>query len=157
MFFMLVMIFLLPPIIHRFNTLLRFSLKGFYPPTYVYCLKLKQNNDICSYDQMMQQRDRDQERVNQFATLIADAKAEVEMLRQRFRSLNDEQGRLGTDNARIWDELQKARSDLDEETLGRIDFQNQVQTLMEELEFLRRVHDQVQALFEHLLYINTFL
>lgn len=32
--------------------------------------------------------------------------------------------------------------DLDEETLGRIDFQNQVQTLMEELEFLRRVHEQ---------------
>ncbi|VDK81912.1 unnamed protein product [Cylicostephanus goldi] len=28
--------------------------------------------------------------------------------------------------------------DLDEETIGRIDFQNQVQTLMEELEFLRR-------------------
>lgn len=26
--------------------------------------------------------------------------------------------------------------------MGRIDFQNQVQTLMEELEFLRRVHDQ---------------
>jgi len=26
--------------------------------------------------------------------------------------------------------------------LGRIDFQNQVQTLMEELEFLRRVHEQ---------------
>ena len=32
--------------------------------------------------------------------------------------------------------------DLDDESLSRIDFQNQVQTLMEELEFLRRVHDQ---------------
>jgi intermediate filament protein if len=35
-----------------------------------------------------------------------------------------------------------ALQDLDEETIGRIDFQNQVQTLMEELEFLRRVHEQ---------------
>lgn len=39
---------------------------------------------------------------------------------------------------------------MDEETIGRIDYQNQVQTLMEELEFLRRVHEQeikeIQAL-----------
>ncbi len=31
---------------------------------------------------------------------------------------------------------------LDAETLGRIDYQNRLQTLMEELDFLRRVHDQ---------------
>lgn len=31
---------------------------------------------------------------------------------------------------------------MDEETLGRIDYQYQVQTLMEELEFIRRVHEQ---------------
>ena len=32
--------------------------------------------------------------------------------------------------------------ELDQETLNRIDYQNQVQTLLEEIEFLRRVHDQ---------------
>lgn len=32
---------------------------------------------------------------------------------------------------------------MDQETLNRIDYQNQVQTLLEEIEFLRRVHDQV--------------
>jgi intermediate filament protein if len=31
---------------------------------------------------------------------------------------------------------------LDQETLSRIDYQNQVQTLLEEIEFLRRSHDQ---------------
>lgn len=33
--------------------------------------------------------------------------------------------------------------DLDQETLNRIDYQNQVQTLLEEIDFIRRVHDQV--------------
>ncbi|VDO06120.1 unnamed protein product [Haemonchus placei] len=64
------------------------------------------------------------------------------MLRARWKQLTDEEKRLNNDNARIWEDLQKARNDLDEETIGRIDFQNQVQTLMEELEFLRRVHEQ---------------
>lgn len=31
---------------------------------------------------------------------------------------------------------------MDQETLNRIDFQNQVQTLLEEIDFIRRVHDQ---------------
>lgn len=33
--------------------------------------------------------------------------------------------------------------DYDKETLDRIGFQNQVQTMLEEIEFMRRVHDQV--------------
>lgn len=31
---------------------------------------------------------------------------------------------------------------MDQETLNRIDYQNQVQTLLEEIDFLKRVHDQ---------------
>ncbi|CAJ0917572.1 unnamed protein product, partial [Mesorhabditis belari] len=64
------------------------------------------------------------------------------MLRARYKQLNDEEKRLNGENARLWDEVQKAHADLDEETTGRIGFQDQVQTLMEELEFLRRIHEQ---------------
>uniref|UniRef100_A0A914RRA8 IF rod domain-containing protein n=1 Tax=Parascaris equorum TaxID=6256 RepID=A0A914RRA8_PAREQ len=39
-------------------------------------------------------------------------------------------------------EAERARTDLDQETLNRIDYQNQVQTLLEEIDFLKRVHDQ---------------
>jgi hypothetical protein len=93
--------------------------------------------------------------------MIADAQNELEMLRSRWKQLSEEEKRLNADNARLWEELVKARNvrrrqyqiwtavknlelikDLDEETVGRIDFQNQVQTLMEELEFLRRIHEQ---------------
>lgn len=38
--------------------------------------------------------------------------------------------------------MQRVRTELDQETLNRIDYQNQVQTLLEEIDFLRRAHDQ---------------
>lgn len=38
--------------------------------------------------------------------------------------------------------IQNNFQDLDQETLNRIDHQNQVQTLQEEIEFIRRVQDQ---------------
>uniref|UniRef100_A0A8R1TJR0 Intermediate filament protein B n=2 Tax=Onchocerca TaxID=6281 RepID=A0A8R1TJR0_ONCVO len=94
------------------------------------------------YEDVQHRRENDREKINQWKHAIDDAQSELEMLRARWRQLTDEEKRLNGDNARIWEELQKARNDLDEETLGRIDFQNQVQTLMEELEFLRRVHEQ---------------
>ncbi|PAV55899.1 hypothetical protein WR25_13815 isoform B [Diploscapter pachys] len=94
------------------------------------------------YEDVQHRRDADREKISQWTNAIADAQSELEMLRARWKQLQDEEKRLNTDNIRLWEELQKARNDLDEETIGRIDFQNQVQTLMEELEFLRRVHEQ---------------
>ncbi|KAI6216463.1 hypothetical protein M3Y99_01821500 [Aphelenchoides fujianensis] len=94
------------------------------------------------YDEIQRRRESDREHIAQFTNMIADAQNELDMLRARWKQLTEEEKRLIGDNARYWEELQKARNDLDEETLGRIDFQNQVQTLMEELEFLRRVHEQ---------------
>ncbi|KAF8362398.1 ifb-1, partial [Pristionchus pacificus] len=94
------------------------------------------------YEDVQHRRETDREKIAQWTNAIADAQNELEMLRARWKQLTEEEKRLNSDNARIWEELQKARTDLDEETIGRIDFQNQVQTLMEELEFLRRVHDQ---------------
>ncbi|KAH7723144.1 intermediate filament protein [Aphelenchoides avenae] len=94
------------------------------------------------YDEIQRRREADKEHIATYTNAIADAQSELEMLRARWKQLTDEEKRLNGDNARLWEELVKARNDLDEETLGRIDFQNQVQTLMEELEFLRKVHEQ---------------
>nr|CAD2178307.1 unnamed protein product [Meloidogyne enterolobii] len=94
------------------------------------------------FEDIQRRREGDREHIIQFTNMIADAQSELEMLRARWKQLTDEEKRFTGDNARLWDDLTKARNDLDEETLGRIDFQNQVQTLLEELEFLRRVHEQ---------------
>jgi hypothetical protein len=42
--------------------------------------------------------------------MINDCQVEAEMLRQRFKGLSHEGNRLQKDNARIWEELQKARA-----------------------------------------------
>lgn len=83
-------------------------------------------NWIFRYDEIQRRRESDREHINHYTNLIADAQNELDMLRARWKQLTDEEKRLITDNARYWEELQKARADLDEETLGRIDFQNQV-------------------------------
>ncbi|KAL1244095.1 Intermediate filament protein [Trichinella spiralis] len=94
------------------------------------------------YDDTIRLRQADKEQITNLRNMINDSETEINMLRQRYKNLGDELNKYNKDNARFWDELQKARSDLDQETLSRIDFQNQTQTLLEELEFLRRVHDQ---------------
>jgi len=76
-----------------------------------------------SLDEINRRREADKEHINTFTNMIADAKNELEMLRARWKQLTDEEKRLNADNSRLWEELQKARNDLDEETIARIDFQ----------------------------------
>jgi len=42
--------------------------------------------------------------------MIADAQSELEMLRARWKQLTDEEKRFTGDNARLWDDLTKARN-----------------------------------------------
>jgi intermediate filament protein if len=94
------------------------------------------------YEEALRLREGDKEKIDGLLTQLSDAEAEIALLRRRIENMEEEVARLKKENQRLSAELQKARSDLDQETLNRIDYQNQVQTLMEEIEFLRRVHDQ---------------
>ncbi|VDK87566.1 unnamed protein product, partial [Onchocerca ochengi] len=73
---------------------------------------------------------------------LSNLEAEINLLRRRVSNLEEEVSRIKKDNLYFVNELNKARANLDQETLNRIDFQNQVQTLLEEIDFMRRVHDQ---------------
>jgi intermediate filament protein if len=94
------------------------------------------------YDNVVEARRSDKDKIERYTQSVQDANTEIDMMRSRMKSLQDEYNRYTKDNSKYWEELTKARSDLDDETVSRIDFQNQAQTLMEELEFLRRIHDQ---------------
>jgi len=94
------------------------------------------------YEEALRHREGDKEKIDGLLTQLSDAEAEINLLRRRIENLEEECSRLKKENTRLQSELQKARSDLDQETLNRIDYQNQVQTLLEEIDFLRRVHDQ---------------
>lgn len=94
------------------------------------------------FEEAVRMRDGDKERIEGLLTQLSDLEAEIGLLRRRIQNLEDDVNRVKKENFRLQNELQKARTDLDQETLNRIDYQNQVQTLLEEMDFLRRVHDQ---------------
>lgn len=62
------------------------------------------------YEDVQHRREADREKINQWKHAIDDAQSELEMLRARWKQLTDEEKRLNADNARIWEELQKARN-----------------------------------------------
>ncbi|CAD6185097.1 unnamed protein product [Caenorhabditis auriculariae] len=67
--------------------------------------------------------------------------AEVELLKRRIQLIEEEVSHAKRENHRMIGELQRARNAVEQETLNRIDYQNQVQTLLEECDFVKRVHD----------------
>ncbi|OUC46786.1 intermediate filament protein, partial [Trichinella nativa] len=97
---------------------------------------------VIRYEDALRQRAGDQEKIDGLLTQLSEHEAEANLLRRRIEGLEDEVNRMKKENMRLQSELNKARTDLDQETLNRIDYQNQVQTLLEEIDFIRRVHDQ---------------
>jgi hypothetical protein len=63
-----------------------------------------------SFEDIQRRREGDREHIAQFTNQIADAQSELEMLRARWKQLTDEEKRLIGDNARLWDDLTKARN-----------------------------------------------
>ncbi|PIO76169.1 intermediate filament tail domain protein [Teladorsagia circumcincta] len=84
----------------------------------------------------------DREKIDELLVKLSNIEAEINLLKRRIALLEEEISRLKKENMRLMGELQRARTDLDQETLNRIDYQNQVATLLEEIDFINRVHDQ---------------
>ncbi|KAF8363010.1 hypothetical protein PRIPAC_89933 [Pristionchus pacificus] len=68
--------------------------------------------------------------------------AEINLLKRKIAHIEEDVVRIKKENHRLIGELQRARNELDQETLNRIDHQTRVQALLEEIDFVRRVHDQ---------------
>lgn len=94
------------------------------------------------YDEILRHREVDRNRIESYTLFLANAETEIPHLRERAKATEEEINRLRKDNGGMENDLEKARKDLDDETLDRIDYQNQAQTLMEEIDFLNRIHAQ---------------
>jgi len=94
------------------------------------------------YEEAVRARKVDREKLDDLLVQLSNLEAEINLLKRRIALLEEEVGRLRKENQRLQSELQRVRTELDQETLSRIDYQNQVQTLLEEIEFLKRSHDQ---------------
>jgi len=86
---------------------------------------------------------------------LADLEAEVNLLRRRIEGNDSDRERDKKMIAQLQDALNRTRADLDNETLLHIDAENRRQTLEEELEFLKTVHDQEMKELAALAYRDT--
>lgn len=93
-------------------------------------------------DDALRGRVEDRAKIDDLLATLSTIEAEVNLLKRRIALLEEEISRIKRENQNLMTELQRARTDLDQETLNRIDMQNQVQTLQEEIDFNRRVFDQ---------------
>jgi len=82
------------------------------------------------------------DRINNQNHMLSDYQSEITSLRKRIANLEDDCDKDKKMIDTLTDALAKARMDLDEVTLGHIDAENRRQTLEEEIEFLKTVHEQ---------------
>ncbi|XP_074653994.1 60 kDa neurofilament protein-like isoform X5 [Tubulanus polymorphus] len=73
---------------------------------------------------------------------LADYETELNVLRRRTSQLEKDSARDKAEVKRLQGELARARQDLDNETLNRVVAENEKQSLAEEIEFLKQVHEQ---------------
>jgi intermediate filament protein if len=82
------------------------------------------------------------ERINLQNQMLSDYQTEITQLRKRISNQEDDGEKDKKMIDTLTDALAKARLDLDDVTLGHIDAENRRQTLEEQIEFLKSVHEQ---------------
>nr|KAG5693148.1 hypothetical protein BaRGS_035346 [Batillaria attramentaria] len=106
-------------------------------------------------DEAKRWRSQDRDTINKLNQQVSDLEAEIRMLRRSNDSLDTERQRDKQTIARLNEELEKLRIDLSNETIQRLDAENRAQTLAEELEFLKSVHEQELKELAALAYRDT--
>jgi len=97
----------------------------------------------------------ERERVERQNQQLSDYEAEINLMRRRVEILESDRDKDKKLIATLQDALNRARIDLDNETLLHIDAENRRQTLEEELEFLKAVHEQELKELAALAYRDT--
>lgn len=95
------------------------------------------------------------EKIDQQNQTLSNYESEINLLQRRLESLENEREKDKKELSRLQDQLNKARIDLDNETLNHIDAENKRQTLEEEMEFLKTVHEQEMKELAALAYRDT--
>lgn len=109
----------------------------------------KQMEDLKKYHSI------DQEQINKLNQQVSDYEAEINMLRRTISSLETERGRDKERINKLQGEVDRLRIDLNNETLNHLDAENRRQTLEEEMEFLKKVHEQELKELAALAYRDT--
>jgi len=106
-------------------------------------------------DDLKNARQQDRETIASQNQQLSEYEAEISVLRRRIEQLENDRERDKKEITRLTEALNRARVDLDNETLAHIDAENRRQTLEEELEFLKQVHEQEMKELAALAYRDT--
>lgn len=106
-------------------------------------------------DEAKKWRSQDRETINKLNQQLSELEGEIRMLRRTNDSLDAERLRDKQTIARLQEELEKLRVDLSNETIARLDAENKYQTLLEEIEFLKSIHEQELKELSALAYRDT--
>jgi len=82
------------------------------------------------------------EQTNKLQHQLSDYEAEINLMRRRIANYERESIKDKDTIKRLSEDLKRCRADLDNETLNRVIAENEKQSLEEELEFLKQVHEQ---------------
>lgn len=116
----------------------------------------EQNADINrQLDESKKYRQIDRETINKLNQQVADLESEINMLRRSMDSLETDRSRDKATINRLQQEVDKLRIDLNNETLAHLDAENRRQTLEEEMEFMKKVHEQELKELAALAYRDT--
>jgi len=106
-------------------------------------------------DEKLDANRNDRERIEQQNQQMSDIEAEVNFLRRRSELLDADREKAKRTIARLQDAMNRARVDIDNETLLQVDAENRRQALEDELEFLKGIHEQELKELMDLAYRDT--
>jgi len=106
-------------------------------------------------DEKLDANRNDRDRIEQQNQQMSDIEAELNLLRRRSELLDGDRDRAKRTIARLQDAMNRARIDIDNETLLQVDAENRRQALEDELEFLKSIHEQELKELMDLAYRDT--
>jgi intermediate filament protein if len=109
------------------------------------------------YDVLLAGRDSDRQKIGALQKQLADNEADLNLFRRRLADLEDEQKRYRAESQKLSLDIQRVTQDLDQETIARVQLENEKQSLEEEINFLKQIHAQEIEELKHANLIGTAL
>lgn len=94
------------------------------------------------YETLLAGRDSDRQKIDALQKQLADNEADLNLFRRRLADLEDEQKRYRAESQKLILDIQRVTQDLDQETIARVQLENEKQSLEEEINFLKQIHAQ---------------
>nr|UFQ72716.1 intermediate filament b-like protein [Macrostomum spirale] len=106
-------------------------------------------------DEANRQHQMDGDTIDKLNQQLADYDGEISLLRRRVATFDEERSRDQKEIKRLRDEVTRLRRDLDSETLNHINAENEAQSLREQLEFMKQIHESELKELAALAYRDT--